>query len=1066
MSSHRLYTSPYLAALEKALLSAVQKEKADDPLRPVVILVGSHLLGRYLVRMLARESGGLVNVRFVTIMQLASILGRDHLEAERGLRPFPGELEGALLGSVLHGRDFTYLNPVKEFSGFRAALRATLRDLRDAGLVESFILELAKPGKPGVRQKWRELAAASEFFASYRHGFYDDADLLQAAGRQAGTYRSRFNAGRLFIYGIYDFTATQAHVVKALAGEVTLEVFIPHGPGKAYGYANRGLDWFEKELGVKKERLGQGAAVWGELAGVQQALAEGKPPDKGSKAFQGSVEIIAAPGELKEIEEIAGKIIELAGQGVPFSDMGVLTRSQDRHLPLIEEVFGRAGIPYFSQEEHLLTPSPLGKFVTHLLELLPEGGNKDFYRPTMISLISCGCLSFPEEDDEWTSDQWRKYSIDAGIVSGWKDWDEKLRQLAESNDDPEERARIERFREYVLRLIEKLTGFPGKGSFKDFAMAFNEIVREFTDKDIETWVSVLAILDELGVSATRDKFKETIGAWAQSMKLSDENDINRFQEGAVTVGGIMGLRGVRFKAVFAPGLVGRSFPAPVREDPILLDDERAALAKRLGKKGALRLNRDRPSEDRLLFSLLVQAARERLALTYARTDEHGKKEKLPSPFLLEVASALAGEPVDYSKMARGAPGIRRVPLSRIRSSEVKPEVLDDRPALDNAEFLLWDSARRGFQPPPPSALKAHPFLKRGLEVFKERSRPLSGPFTGRMKNRESLEFLSDYVREKSFSPSALEAYARCPFAFFAKRVMRLESPARPEDESFDNLAQGNLIHAALRSFMEEVRDRRLYPLGERDPDDILPMLKGFFDAECKRLETDKAFTRTLEWALEKERLLMQLPAVLDSLIKAEKEGFMPAEFEFSFGFGEESRGAVYSRPDPVPLALPSGITITLWGHIDRFDVSETGSKAVRSIDYKTGNYLFKGKQRLRSGTALQSGVYLIASGAIVGAPLDDFSDSGYVHVLGASAGKSMLIPGDHEFVKRVKAAIDVIVQGIKKGVFSPLPAQVVETLCDWCDCGEVCGPGGPSLCERLKDKDPAGKVRESLDGFE
>jgi len=621
MNSHRLFTSPYLAALEKALLFAVQKEKADDPLQPVVILVGSHLLGRYLVRMLARESGGLVNVRFVTFGQLASMLGRNRLEGG-GLAPLPEAVEDALLDSVISKQEFEYLKPVKEFRGFRSALKSTLRDLRDAGLVKALGELISRKKKTSAPPKWKELAkTAEQYFSSYRESYYDGGDLLEAAIEEAAAFPSRFNTDRLFVYNVYDFTALQAGMIKAVSDSAELNVFVPCCPGKSYGYAIKGRDWCLKNIeGMAEVGLDGGSEAEGPLKRVQDAMASGKavPPDKKDAASRGrSVEIIAAPGEIKEIEEVAGKVLEFAGEGIAFSDMAVLLRHTDQYLPLIREVFGRAGIPYFSQEEHLLTPSPLGKFVTRLLELLPEGGNKDFYRPTMISLISCGCLSFLEQDDEWDSDQWRKYSIDAGIVSGRKDWEEKLKQLAKNNMNPEERVKIERFREYVLRLIEKLTGFPGKASFKDFARAFNEIVHEFTDKDIETWVSVLAILDQLGVSATRDKFKETIGAWAQSMKLSDEDDINRFQEGAVTVGGIMGLRGVRFKALFAPGLVGRSFPAPVREDPILLDDERVALVKRLGKKGALRLNRDRPSEDRLLFSLLVQAAQERLVLTYA-----------------------------------------------------------------------------------------------------------------------------------------------------------------------------------------------------------------------------------------------------------------------------------------------------------------------------------------------------------------------------------------------------------------------------------------------------------------
>ncbi len=47
------------------------------------------------------------------------------------------------------------------------------------------------------------------------------------------------------------------------------------------------------------------------------------------------------------------------------------------------------------------------------------------------------------------------------------------------------------------------------------------------------------------------------------------------------VGSIAGARGLRLRLVIVPGLVERAFPAVVRPDPLLLDEEREALSPEL-----------------------------------------------------------------------------------------------------------------------------------------------------------------------------------------------------------------------------------------------------------------------------------------------------------------------------------------------------------------------------------------------------------------------------------------------------------------------------------------------------
>ncbi|HUT54684.1 MAG TPA: exodeoxyribonuclease V subunit gamma [bacterium] len=1075
MSGHSIIASPSWAALEAALFTAIRTEKGADPLQPAVVMVGSHLVGRYLTRKLARQFDGLMNVRFITMRQMAEALGQSGLDREGSRRRLPAIAEDALLEHVLESQKFSYLGALAEFAGFRSALMSTLRDLRDAGLVGELDRLEKKPA--GLSPKMRDLAsAASSFFGSYRGKFHDGAELFESAAANADIFPARFRTGRLFIYGLYDLTAVQARMIAAIARVAALSVMVPHGKARAYEYARQGLDWFAAALGVRPEPLesvpeGRGglARVKGALAGARAAESR---PEEETGTDGGSVEIIAAPGQAREVEEIAGTMLKYAEQGMAFCEMAVLLRDEAAYLPLIGEVLGRSRIPYYLASGPLKN-SVLENCVSRLLALIPVPGAREFFRPEVMAFLSCGALRFPG-DDEWAADRWRDYSIEAGIVLGREEWDGRLKKLAGSAKKEEERARIGELRDFMARLTERLSGFPLAGGFGETAGYFAALLRELLRDDaqeqikdeLDAFPDEAAALDGLGVKCTMERFRLVVERWVPSLDPASGGSRERFQEGAATVGNIMALRGARFAAVFVPGLMGRSFPGPVREDPILLDGERGELEEMLHQPGALPRKGRRPAEDRLLFALLTQAAEQRLVLTYARTDEQGLKERLPSPLLLEAASAAQGRPVNYSRMAGKEGGVRRVPLSWTRSASRDPRVLEGRPALDAEEHLLRESARAGMVLPA-GAGEIHPFIERGLKSAAQRKKPFSGPCLGRLSGQKAISGLKRFAQENVFSAGQLEDYAKCPFRYFCGRIMRVEAPEKPEDEGFDAAARGGLVHDILRRFMEKAEDQKFWPLRPRERAELLALMEKVFQEACGEWERGNAAAGSRQWQLDRESLARELPAMLESLVEAEREGFKPVEFELAFGLGvKRSRGKRYNHPEPVALALPRGDSILLCGVIDRLDECAGGHRAVRALDYKTGKFPFKKDDELRSGTALQGGLYLIAAQDITGIEVDAFCDSGYVHVLGDSACKQRLCQGGGEYLDRVRGAVKTIVEGMRAGIFCPLPAEASSGICkDYCEYAELCGAGRASLADRLDEGDPAKKVRGKLDEF-
>ncbi|MBM7000233.1 PD-(D/E)XK nuclease family protein [bacterium] len=178
------------------------------------------------------------------------------------------------------------------------------------------------------------------------------------------------------------------------------------------------------------------------------------------------------------------------------------------------------------------------------------------------------------------------------------------------------------------------------------------------------------------------------------------------------------------------------------------------------------------------------------------------------------------------------------------------------------------------------------------------------------------------------SPSAVEAYLRCPARWFFERRV----PSSGLDTAFDALAVGSFSHAVLYDFHERLPQRtRLDRISPGDRDDpvtrlfVEELLNECFDHELRR-EGDPAervqnrlvaVGQTEAQRLQRLRENLTACVWRDALMPA---GFVPTLAEWSFGFRDDETGAV-----PYAGAL-------LRGRLDRVDADADGRALV--IDYK------------------------------------------------------------------------------------------------------------------------------------
>ena len=185
-----------------------------------------------------------------------------------------------------------------------------------------------------------------------------------------------------------------------------------------------------------------------------------------------------------------------------------------------------------------------------------------------------------------------------------------------------------------------------------------------------------ALESEVGFETFLDVVRRAIGTLRSEEVLGGR--AGAFSRRGVNAVAVNSLPGIEFARVWILGAAERAFPPPARQDPILLDPERAAVSARAGTQLAPRGARG--SEEELIFALSCEAARDGLVVSYARRASGESRPRLPSVFFREIASQLVGERVS----AERAPMLDRPDVERVPGDAIGVPTLGGREARDAA----------------------------------------------------------------------------------------------------------------------------------------------------------------------------------------------------------------------------------------------------------------------------------------------------------------------------------------------------------------------------------------------
>ncbi len=597
-------------------------------------------------------------------------------------------------------------------------------------------------------------------------------------------------------------------------------------------------------------------------------------------------------------------------------------------------------------------------------------------------------------------------------------------------------------------LLAELDAMPSVAPFSEWI----ERLERVATLALRTPALVVAVLREL---QPLEHARRTLGEVVDTLRPRlGELDRPRPQRryGRVFVGTPSDLRGRAFREVYALGLSERVFPARLREDPLLFEEDRRALS------ALLPTNDDRAHEERLSLLPVVGAARDRLVLSYPRMDAEVARPRVPSFYALDLLRAVTGALPDVDEMIFGA-------AERGDARLEWPAPRDPDRALDVFERDL--SELQVFLARPPEArkgrarwlLEENPFLASALRTrWRRQDRAWFHEADGLVGPNEVVraELAARSLKARPYSPSALQHYAACPLRFFFFSVLGLEHrEAREEVETLDPITRGELFHDVMAKFLHAMRARRTLPIPTSALDDALALLKELFTREARDVAARIEPTVPTIFESDRDAVLDDLERVVrDEFIRAAP--FTPQYADLAFGLGGQGRPHRDPRSVPDPVVLPGGFLLR--GAIDSVEVSQNGLE-LRVTDYKTGKVptIPSASDRASAffvtgqGEVLQPMLYALAAEALRGVVFTEqqevvASRLFYATKRGAFAEQTVGIDDDSK--RRGRAVLEAI-DGALVGGF--LPAFPREEACKLCDARPCCGP---REVERTRDKRP------------
>ncbi len=1120
----KLTVTSYGPEANAALVSAVQRAKRGNALAPVTVVVPTHYLGLAARRALAAHSGrvaatvsaasraGIAAVSFITVYDLAERLGGRRVAAA-GLKPVSTPVIAGAVRTVLRS-DPGYFAGVERHPATERSLVDAHRELSEASASGLDALARQSPRAADVVRIHRAVARAlREEFSNEQRLANEAVTLLDDDPRAAA------GLGAVIVFLPQRLTRHQARLLRAVSAsdDMTIIAGLTGVPD-----ADAAVKASLARLKVSLDGVGSDSVSAHSIgsAGARQGVASADQvkPSIGAlrQLLKGrDVTALSVSDADDEVRHAVREVVSAARTGTRLDRCAILYGAHAPYNRLIGDALDAAGIQRCGAAVHTPAESWLGRSLLGLLALRENGldrrGVMSWLDTAQVRILRAGSGDTGDDGSDRRGHRqrapvaaWERAARAARVEeAGVQDWTRRLKtyishrrsEAARIQGDEErlwlsrrftrDAQRAEDLLAFIREFHAQLNPEPFPDTWAALARWCRGLIRRYLDghwrngwppEEKKLAAKVDAAIDRLGdLDGIDDAPSPARFRQALELELAGGAHAHgRFGTG-VLVGLVELAIGMELDLAVVCGLAEGTFPSRRREDALLPDRERRSTGDDLPLRG------DRSGDDHRALLAVLAAAR-RCVLLYPRGDLRRSAERSPSRWLLDTAEALDGIRPRGEDLARASGGwFDEVPsfTAGLRRTEFPAHSQE----YDTRALADWHDKRRirGEPGTGPDGLldldvvRRRPELRRGIELRLARRSRRFTRFDGNLSTDGDLRGvrLPHPAQETTItSASRLEAWVKCPHAYFVRYVLHVDAI----DDNRDNhrispIDLGSLIHGILECWLVEAIEANKVPRpGKPWPRRWRSRLLEIANEHCERLEARGLVGRRLywhgdrHWHGDRQRVLADLDSFVDfDDERRARHRSTPVAAELGFGMPD-------SPLPPVTIDLDTDSsprrTLRIRGLIDRLDRTDEGGSVV--IDYKTGK--IRRYQKLSAenptpgGSCLQLVLYALAAqefkrlrtGRTSGTDPGGSHGSSNSHVL-AGPSSACADHGAYWFVtskggfkskgydvaearEQVLKTVGGIVGGIEAGLF-PLRPEQPDKWTPWVTC-PFCEPDG------------------------
>ena len=897
-------------------------------------------------------------------------------------------------------KDFLQKHGLNTSNGYIQALQASFMDMQNALIMPQDLLKIEEFDPNLFPQDLKELIFIYQNYLAFtkqsQRSSYKDFFISALDNIEQNQYLAQFK--QIIFYGIYDLTALQYDILKAVSQNYPTALFFPYENIPAYKYIQDfylssiiGLGTVHKKLTFDKTELEAFASRLFEVS-----------PTAEQKKYEAPIKIINTSGVLGQVQSAAKEVLLLHKQGLAFKDIAVCARSLEPYKRDIVKVFRQHGIPININFEETFLMQPLINVCSNLLNI----ARNNFHKDSVLSFITSPYLKNNQAG-------WGQLIKDIGVQSGFNQWLDLL-DLAIQKGQPSAVS----LKNFLIRLEQQISLLEKAAPFNILVLRVKEIFKTFlalenlNEAEQNLFEKLENILEELACfdkvrPAQEGEFLEEFNFLLEQEKTNFVVNFNK----ALSVSDIMNLRGQAFKAIIILGLNEGLFPSKISEDPVFKDSWRTVLQK-LGYN--IKVSAQRYQEEKLFFYFALSAASQKAVLIYQRCDENGTL-KIPSVYLNWVLKII--------KKAENF-SLSRRPLQQLLAwYEIAPDLLTPQ------EAALLSSLEGNY------ALAAALVQSKEEELFRQAfSLSLEGALGARDLVCKAQGPLWRHILEEGLSPTSLKNLYLCPAKYLFENILKRKDTSVLQRDKLDFRDQGTLAHQILEDFYKYLAQKdltdKLFPSG------ALEILKTFITQKLQEQDYKKYGLYPLLWFVLCKEIEQNLNAfVKKDLTKIQSEKRKPSYFEQN-----------------ITCELGS---LKIDGRIDRIDIS-CDKNAFSIIDYKSSKVSGKTNKVIFEDANFQGPLYFELAGT-----LPDLKNLQPDKMIYASVKEAVFKEISYEdylaFKETFWTLVDFLKSLIKEGLFFITPNN---QACQYCVYADICRKNHAPSQRRAAFSRQAGRLRE------